>query len=93
MKINQINQINQVGKAYQAYQKNSGQPKKTSGVKKVQFDQVELSTEAQKQLQVEKDTRIEQLKKQIESGTYRVDGEKIAEKLVAFWKSGAKIDE
>lgn len=89
MKINPINRIDAV---YQAYQKNN-QPAKAEDAKKVKTDQLELSDEARLQLQKEKDLKIEQLKAQIESGTYKVDSEKLAEKLLAFWKSGARIDE
>jgi negative regulator of flagellin synthesis FlgM len=92
MKINQYNNgIQRLG-AIQAYQKTSEQPKKETN-KKPQYDQVEISSQAQQQLQKDKDARIEQLKNQIANGTYKVDGEKIAEKLLAFYKSGSKIDE
>lgn len=89
MKINPINRIDAV---YQAYQKHN-QPTKAEDTKKTQTDQVELSNEAKLQLQKEKAARIEQLKAQIDSGTYKVDSEKLAEKLLASWKSGATIDE
>ncbi|TGV31005.1 flagellar biosynthesis anti-sigma factor FlgM, partial [Mesorhizobium sp. M00.F.Ca.ET.186.01.1.1] len=56
-------------------------------------DEVNISTEAlEMQRQVE-DTnapqrreKVEQLKKQVEEGTYRVSSERIAEKLLSFWK-------
>lgn len=91
MKINQINQYNRVG-AIQAYQKTGEQQKKETN-KKPQYDQVEISSQAQQQIQKDKDARIEQLKNQIANGTYKVDSEKIAEKLLAFYKSGSQIDE
>lgn len=93
MKVNHVNPISRVGAAYQSYQKSNEQQKKADGEKKAQVEQVEISTEAQKQLLLEKDARIESLKNQIANGTYKVDSEKIAEKLLAYWKSGAKIDE
>ncbi|MCM3693260.1 flagellar biosynthesis anti-sigma factor FlgM [Neobacillus niacini] len=93
MKINQVTPVSRIGAAYQAYQKNNEQPKKAEGEKKAAFEQVEISTEAQLKLQAEKDAKIEQLKSQIANGTYRVDSEKVAEKLLAYWKSGEKINE
>jgi negative regulator of flagellin synthesis FlgM len=93
MKINQYsNQINRVG-AVQAYQKASEQPKKQQSQTRAQYDQVEISSQAQQQIQKDKDAKIEQLKNQIANGTYKVDSEKIAEKLLAFYKTGSKIDE
>jgi negative regulator of flagellin synthesis FlgM len=91
MKINQYNQLNRIG-AIQAYQKTSEQPKKETN-KKAQYDQVEISSQAQQQIQKDKDAKIEQLKNQIANGSYKVDSEKIAEKLLAFYKSGSKVDE
>lgn len=87
-----INPINRLDAAYQAYQKNN-QPKREEATNKLQSDKVELSTEAKLQIQKEKDAKIEQLKNQIANGTYKVDSEKLADKLLSAWKSGAKIDE
>jgi negative regulator of flagellin synthesis FlgM len=91
MKINNYNQFNRIG-AVQAYQKISEQTKQETN-KKPQYDQVEISSQAQQQIQKDKDARIEQLKNQIANGTYKVDSEKIAEKFLAFYKSGSSIDE
>ncbi|WP_053365292.1 flagellar biosynthesis anti-sigma factor FlgM [Bacillus sp. FJAT-27245] len=86
-----INPINRIDAAYQAYRKN--QPSRSEGTKKEKVDTVELSSEAQLQIQKDKELRIQQLKSQIENGTYKVDSEKIADKLISLWKSGAKFDE
>jgi negative regulator of flagellin synthesis FlgM len=87
-----INPINRIDTAYQAYQKQQ-QPNRTEAAKQPQADKVELSSEAQLQIQKEKDAKIELLKSQIANGTYKVDSEKLADKLLSAWKSGAKIDE
>jgi negative regulator of flagellin synthesis FlgM len=87
-----INPINRIDTAYQAYQKQQ-QPKRAEETKQAQTDKVELSSEAKLQIQKEKDARIEQLKSQIANGTYKVDSEKLADKLLSAWKSGAKFDE
>jgi len=86
-----INPINRIDAAYQAYQKN--QQPRTEESKKSQTDKVELSSEAKLQIQKERDAKIEQLREQIANGTYKVDSDKLAEKLLSVWKSGAKIDE
>lgn len=88
-----INPVNRIDAAYQAYQKNNQQPNRGEGTKKVQIDKVELSSEAQLQIQKDKEAKLEQLKSQIANGSYRVDSEKIADKLLSFWKTGSKIDE
>jgi negative regulator of flagellin synthesis FlgM len=89
MKINPLNRIDTV---YQAYQKQQ-QPNRAEATKQPQTEKVELSSEAQLQIQKEKAAKIEQLKSQIANGTYKVDSEKLADKLLSAWKSGANINE
>jgi negative regulator of flagellin synthesis FlgM len=88
-----INPVNRIEAAYQAYQKKNEQPKREEGKTKVQVEHVEISSDAQIQIQKEKEAKIQQLKTQIANGTYKVDSEKIAEKLLAFSKAGTKIDD
>ncbi|MHC0038124.1 flagellar biosynthesis anti-sigma factor FlgM [Pseudoneobacillus sp. C159] len=40
--------------------------------------------------QTQRQNRIQELKQQIESGTYKVDSSKIADKMLDFWKSNSK---
>ncbi|RHW33327.1 flagellar biosynthesis anti-sigma factor FlgM [Neobacillus notoginsengisoli] len=87
-----INPVNRIDAAYQAYRKNN-QTSRPDEPKQDKVDTVELSNEAQIQLQKDKELKIQQLKSQIENGTYKVDSEKIADKLISLWKSGAKLDE
>ncbi|MGZ9792612.1 flagellar biosynthesis anti-sigma factor FlgM [Bacillus atrophaeus] len=84
MKINQFGtqSVNPYQKNYdkQAVQKTSAQPK----------DKVEISSQA-KELQNASDIKsrqekIAQLKAEIENGSYKVDGNSIAEKMVNFYK-------
>ena len=87
-----INPINRLDTAYQAYKKNI-HPKREEVSNKLSTEKVELSSEAKLQIQKEKEAKIEQLKSQIANGTYKVDSEKLADKLLSARKSGAKIDE
>lgn len=89
MKINNFNRTN----VYQAYQKYGEQTKAQDTKKKAQYEQVELSNEAKLQIENEKQAKIERLKNEIANGTYRIDSEKIAEKLLTSWESGVKINE
>lgn len=86
MKINGSNQTNKVN-LYQKQLQKFEQLDKEKGVK---TDQVEISEEA-KELQRSNDIHparkkhVDRIKQEIESGTYRVDAEKIAERLLSFW--------
>lgn len=79
-----INAYNKTSKAYSA--KNDKKP--------VGKDEVQISNEALELLRKGEvsetsptdKTRINELKQQIEQGTYRVPSDKIAEKFLAFWK-------
>ncbi|MBO8173147.1 MAG: flagellar biosynthesis anti-sigma factor FlgM [Bacillaceae bacterium] len=56
-------------------------------------DEVQISPEAKSMLQseeaqpVSREQRIQQLKEQVQSGTYHVSSEKIAEKLIQYWRN------
>ena len=59
---------------------------------KMQTDKIEISSEA-KQLSeispftIQRNERVEQLKAEIESGTYKVDAEQLASNLAKYYKS------
>jgi negative regulator of flagellin synthesis FlgM len=65
---------------------------KTNANKSSSGDVVDISTsgqeiyQAMKSDQADRQKRIEQLKQQISAGTYKVDSQKIAEKMIDFWK-------
>ncbi|MFF2483661.1 flagellar biosynthesis anti-sigma factor FlgM [Paenibacillus sp. NPDC058071] len=87
MKINEPGRINAVN----SYQKQSGQ-KIDAANKKKQIDQVQISSMA-KELQsinqaqtAERAAKVEELKQQVQSGTYHIEAGKIAEKLFPFIK-------
>lgn len=84
MKINDFNRMN----ALQYYQKQSQKPSPAEPTKKMQFDKLELSDAAKEKLNAEREAKIQTLKEQIQAGTYTVDSEKIAEKLLSYWSRG-----
>lgn len=84
MKINDFSRL----QAYQSYKNQVNKAPQQDVNKKVQVDKVEFSPAAQEKISVEREKRIEELKKQIESGTYKVDSKKIAEKLLDSWDRG-----
>lgn len=62
---------------------------------KKQADQVEISAAAkdlQKLSAMEKEraAKVEKIRSQVESGTYKIDPRQIAEKMVAYYKSKSK---
>ncbi|WP_139491156.1 flagellar biosynthesis anti-sigma factor FlgM [Brevibacillus dissolubilis] len=90
MRINETNRtgmINAYNKTPQA--KGAGQVKGKMGK-----DEVQISTEALELLKLGEDleltsarkAKIQELKQQVEKGTYQVPSQKIAEKLINFWK-------
>lgn len=83
MKINDINRI----QAIQKYQL-SNQQERELKQKEAKKDQLSISNEAKVLLEQSKDVngssteKIEKLKEQVENGTYQIDSQKIAEKLM-----------
>jgi negative regulator of flagellin synthesis FlgM len=67
-------------------------PKKTMAA----TDDVKISTRGREisqsmmSEQTQRQNRIQELKHQIETGTYTVDSNKIAQKIVDFWSSNTK---
>lgn len=89
MRINEPNRIGMIN----AYNKSGNTPVGKSSKIPMGKDKVDISTEAlEMQKQVEdpnspqRKEKVDQLKKQVEEGSYRVSSEKIAEKLLSFWK-------
>lgn len=85
-----INETGRVG-AVNSYQKHNGQHINATNKKK-QTDQVQISSEA-KELQSmnlaqssEHAAKLNSLKQQVQTGTYRVEAGKIAEKLLPYLK-------
>ncbi|GAB7389199.1 hypothetical protein BSNK01_30370 [Bacillaceae bacterium] len=91
MKINELNEINRIG-AYPSYQKNQQPQTAKSGAKSGKQDEVQISAEAKEMFKASQEKeksradRIQELKAQIAAGTYRVHSEKIAAKLLEFWR-------
>ncbi|PLS01441.1 flagellar biosynthesis anti-sigma factor FlgM [Neobacillus cucumis] len=83
MKINDVSRL----QGLQSY-KNSISKVQNQEIKKAQVDKVEFSQAAQEKISVDKEKRIQALKEQIQNGTYKVDSEKIADKLLSNWNKG-----
>jgi negative regulator of flagellin synthesis FlgM len=84
MKINDVSRL----QGLQSYKSTINNTQKQDLTKKIQVDKVEFSQAAQEKISVEKEKRIQALKEQIQNGTYKVDSEKIAEKLLSTWSRG-----
>jgi negative regulator of flagellin synthesis FlgM len=67
---------------------------KTKGTPSLGKDEVQISTEAKELLQFSKsdgasrEARVQDIKTQVQAGTYRVDSDKIAEKMYGQIKKG-----
>lgn len=88
MKINNYGSIPDIMKAYNSQRKDRAEAKKDSSV--AGKDTLELSDQARELQEIKSGLRdlgevrmekVEQLKKEIKSGTYRVDAGKIAEEM------------
>ncbi|MGG3466037.1 flagellar biosynthesis anti-sigma factor FlgM [Neobacillus pocheonensis] len=86
MKINDFNRL----QGLQSYKNNISKPTQQEVTKKVQVDKVEFSPAAQEKISAEREKRIQALKEQIENGTYKVDSQMIAEKLLSSWNKGTE---
>lgn len=94
MRINKINNI------FQTYNKNAGAKKvKPEGMSK-DSDEIKISEKAIefqfamqkiKNVEVTRTDKVDEIKQQIQSGTYEVDGKKIAEKIIEGIKFDKKI--
>ena len=89
MRINEPNRVGMIN----AYNKSGNTPVGKSGKIPMGKDEVNISTEAlEMQRQVEdpnspqRREKVDQLKKQVEEGSYRVSSDKLAEKFLSFWK-------
>ncbi|MDP4098603.1 flagellar biosynthesis anti-sigma factor FlgM [Paenibacillus sp. P96] len=87
MKINETNRIG----AINPYQRNIEANVQENQKKSQRKDEVSISAEAMEMLQRSSNTdranRIQELKQQVASGTYKVDADKLAEKLMPYFKS------
>ncbi|TKH33166.1 flagellar biosynthesis anti-sigma factor FlgM [Paenibacillus polymyxa] len=90
MKINETNRIG----AINPYQRNIETGRQEEQKKSRRKDEVSISPEAMEMLNrssdVDRVKKIQELKQQVASGTYRVDADKIAEKLLPFFKQSSE---
>lgn len=87
MKINDVNRIQGINKYQQLNQKDSKDIKNNSQKR----DQISISEEAKALLEKNKEVtssnpRVDELKSEINNGTYKVDSQKVADKLVDWFK-------
>ncbi len=88
MKINNISQINQVQKVMKAYGNNKTEKVQKAALKEDQIDisqkgkDFQIAMEAYKNLPEVREEKINELREQINSGTYKVDKEKLAKAMV-----------
>ncbi|NMO96612.1 flagellar biosynthesis anti-sigma factor FlgM [Paenibacillus lemnae] len=89
MKINESGRVTGV----QHYQRNVESHRQEDAKKTRRKDEVSISTEAMEMLQAQEKTqdtdraqRIQDLKSQVAAGTYTVDAEKLAERLLPHFK-------
>ncbi|WP_042170087.1 flagellar biosynthesis anti-sigma factor FlgM [Paenibacillus gorillae] len=86
-----INEPQRIGALNNYLKQNESRAAGTS--QKRQKDNVQISAEAKEMLSssqaqgTERSKQIEQLKQEVSSGTYHVEAGKIAEKLMAYFKS------
>lgn len=87
-----INETGRVG-AVQSYQRNMETNRQEQQNKPRRKDEVSISTEAMEMLQAQERAgdparlqKIQSLKEQVSSGTYNVDADKLAEKLLPYFK-------
>ncbi|CAH0118021.1 hypothetical protein PAE9249_00486 [Paenibacillus sp. CECT 9249] len=92
MNVLKINDIGRLG-ALNQYMRNIESREGNLGKKGLQRDKVSISSEAKEMLDAqsrvkdpERAQRIEQLKEAVATGTYYVDADKIAEKLLPYFK-------
>lgn len=88
-----INETGRVG-AINNYQRQVESQRKDSDLKARRKDEVSISTEAKELLKAQETAqdparaeRIEDLKSQVSSGTYKIDAGALADKLAPYFKS------
>ncbi|EST55402.1 flagellar biosynthesis anti-sigma factor FlgM [Brevibacillus panacihumi W25] len=89
MRIHEPNRTGMI----QAYNKTGTASVSKKGKMAMGKDEVKISTEAMEMLKQIEDPnaparreKVEQLRKQVQEGTYHVPSEKIADKFLSFWK-------
>lgn len=90
MRINEPNRLAMM----KSYQQSAPKPLDKKATKGQSTDQLEISPQAQEKLkqtiedQIDGNQRVQELKEQIASETYRIDSERIAAKLLSIWNRG-----
>ncbi|WP_196220137.1 flagellar biosynthesis anti-sigma factor FlgM [Terrilactibacillus tamarindi] len=77
---------------YQHYSQSTKKVEKTKQPSQVKSDQVNISDEAKKlqgikRLETERITKVNTIKEKIENGTYSINTDEVAKKMLSYWKS------
>ena len=87
--------INESKYGLYSYQNQLNKPKTTNVKKQVSVDNVEISSrgqeisDAMKSGQLDRQKKIEEIKQKVTNGTYHVDSQKIAGKMISFWRGNS----
>lgn len=81
-----IQGTNPILNAYQQQQKKSIEKKPTELKDKIDISQTAKSLQKNQQYEVDRKQFVQEIKEQVQHGEYEVNHERLAEKMIQFWK-------
>jgi negative regulator of flagellin synthesis FlgM len=91
--------INEANYGLYSYQNQINKSKQINQRKQGSVDNIEISARGQeisqavKADQIDRQKKIDEIKQKVANGTYHVESQKIAEKLITFWRSSSNKGE